>query len=281
MSAAPAGAEWLDANRANWNERTPIHVASDFYDVQGFLAGSSTLNDFEIEEIGDVEGASLCHLQCHFGLDTLSWARRGARVVGLDFSKAAIAAARELTRATRMTARFVEGDVYDAASLLGDTFDIVYTGLGALNWLPDLDAWASVIEALLKPGGRLYLVEFHPLLWVLEEEEMNFDARWSYFFDPEGVVIDDEVDYADPSIPLASMRTYEWAHPLGEVVTALAHVGLRIELLSEHQEISYQRFPFLEEVPDSHRRWRIPPDRAQIPLEYSLRARKLEGARHG
>ena len=281
MEETYGGPAWRDANRANWDERTPLHVSSSFYDVEGFLAGASTINDFEVAEIGSVQGATLCHLQCHFGLDTLSWARRGASVTGLDFSAAAIEVAQALSESTGLPARFVEGDVYDAPSLLTGGFDIVYTGLGALNWLPDIATWASVVERLLNPGGRLYLVEFHPLLWVLDDEEMAFDARWSYFFDPDGVAIDSEVDYADPSVPLTATRTYEWAHPMGEVVTALAQVGLRIEHLSEHGEISYQRFPFLEPVPGSPRRWRVPSTMTQIPLEYSLLARKDRAGDHG
>ncbi|MEE2971842.1 MAG: methyltransferase domain-containing protein, partial [Planctomycetota bacterium] len=157
-------AEHRNANLACWDERVAIHLRSDFYDVPAFLSGRSTLREFETEEVGPVADRSLLHLQCHFGLDTLSWARLGARVTGLDFSPAAVAAARDLARQADIPASFVQGDVLQADRILGDRrFDIVYTGLGALCWLDDLRTWSDVASKLVRPGGFLYLAEFHPV----------------------------------------------------------------------------------------------------------------------
>ena len=145
----------LEANRRMWDERVPIHLKSDFYDVTGFLDGTSHLRDFEREELGDVRGKSLVHLQCHFGLDTLSWARLGAEVIGLDFSEVAIVSARDIAERLGLDAEFVVGDVHSAPEVLGRRFDVVYTGLGSISWLPDLDRWARVIADLLEPGRCL------------------------------------------------------------------------------------------------------------------------------
>jgi len=162
---------WREVNLANWNERVPIHLAGSFYDLPGFREKRTVLRDFEIAEVGDVTGRSLVHLQCHFGQDTLSWAAHGARVSGLDFSGPAVEAARGLAAELEVEAEFVQADVYEAVTAFeGRTFDIVYTGFGALTWLPDLSRWARVVSDLLKPGGFLYLSEFHPLTGILDDE---------------------------------------------------------------------------------------------------------------
>jgi SAM-dependent methyltransferase len=162
--------DWRALNRASWDDRVPVHQASDFYDLDGFRAGASSLRPFEVAEAGDVTGRRLVHLQCHVGLDTLSWARNGALVTGLDFSEPAIEAARSLAASLAIDASFVAADVYDAVTALGGRrFDMVYTGTGALVWLPDLPRWASVVAALLEPGGFLYLVEAHPFAQILDD----------------------------------------------------------------------------------------------------------------
>jgi SAM-dependent methyltransferase len=190
MTDADPMPEWLRLNRMNWDERAGIHAASKFYGVQEFQVRRSTLRSFERGEVGDVTGLSLLHLQCHLGQDTLSWAWLGAHVVGLDFSEPAIRTARQLAEEVELAgrSRFVVSDVYDAATALqGDRFDIVYTGLGALVWLPDLVRWAKVVASLLNPGGFLYLVEFHPLSDMLGDDgravEQDYfdtvDVRWT------------------------------------------------------------------------------------------------------
>jgi SAM-dependent methyltransferase len=253
-----------------WDERVPIHVRSAFYDVDGFLAGATTLRPFEREEAGDVRGLELVHLQCHFGLDTLSWAREGAEVTGLDFSQPAIEAARELAERARLDARWVAADVHDAARALGGrTFDVVYTGLGALNWLPDARRWAGMVASLLRPGGFLYLAEFHPFADVFAEESL--DVKYPYWHE-EPLVWEDEGTYADLQAATVHNRTFEWVHGVGEVVTALLEEGLRLELLHEHPYTLFARWPFLWREEGGV--YRLPPEVPSLPLMYSLRARR-------
>jgi len=258
--------EWRELNRALWDERVPIHTASDFYDVEGFLAGRSDLRDFERAELGDVTGKTLVHLQCHFGLDTLSWAREGARVSGLDFSTPAIEAARDIAERAGIDADFVAADVYDAPDALGGRrFDVVYTGLGALNWLPDLERWAHVVRRLLNPGGRLYLVEFHPFVATLADEELS--VAYPYFH-TEPLEFDDPGTYADLTAQTTHNRSQEWNHGFAEVLTAILGAGLQIELLHEHDHTLFQRWPFLERRDDGT--YHLPADRPSLPLMYSL-----------
>jgi SAM-dependent methyltransferase len=268
----------LDLNRNWWDERVPIHVGSAFYDVDGFRAGGSSLRPFELAEVGDVEGKRLAHLQCHFGLDTLSWARAGASVAGLDFSGPAIEAATGLAGETDLDARFVQADVYEAQEALGgEPFDIVYTGLGAINWLPDLPRWAGVVASLLAEGGFLYLAEFHPFTWVFADRDRTVEL--DYFHDPEGISFDDDEpgSYADLEVPTRNNATREWAHPLADVVTAVLGAGLRLELLSEHDYTLFPRFADLEPDPDFLTAgvvYRQPTGTPRLPLMFSLRARK-------
>jgi SAM-dependent methyltransferase len=257
-----------DLNRAWWDERVPLHVASDFYDVEGFKSGASTLREFELDEVGEVSGRSLLHLQCHFGLDTLSWARRGARVTGLDFSEPAIEAARTLAQDTGLDAEFVVASLYDAPAALGDRrFDVVYTGLGALNWLPDIRKWAGVVARLVVPGGFLYLSEFHPFTWVFGDDDLTVEHD---YFQREPFEFDDPGTYADLAAATASNRTEEWQHTLGDVVTAVIDAGLRVELLREHDFTLFPRWPFLEQRGGTFLQ---PEGRPRLPLIFSLRAR--------
>jgi SAM-dependent methyltransferase len=261
---------WRDLNRAMWDERVPIHLASEFYDLEGFKQGRCSLQPFEAGELGDVHGKELVHLQCHIGLDTLSWARRGARVSGLDFSPRAVAAAAELARELALSARFVCADVYDAPAALGQQYDIVYTGIGALIWLPDIVRWAEVIAALLRPGGRLYLVECHPFTDVFAERTL--EVTTDYFHDPSGFVYQGSGSYADAAAVTQHNRSVEFRHPLGDVISALARQGLVIEQLREWDHTAYARWPFLERR--SPVEYRMPAGKPRLPLLYSLSAVK-------
>jgi SAM-dependent methyltransferase len=252
-----------------WDERVPIHLASRFYDVAGFKSGRSSLRPFEVGEVGSVSGKDLLHLQCHFGMDTLSWARLGARVTGVDFSSPAIEAARSLAVEASLDATFVCADVYSAPAVLGRRFDVVYTGIGALMWLPDIARWASVVARLLEPGGALYLVEVHPLIDVFADATL--DVQHDYFHDPAGTVFEGTGSYADPAATTWRNRSVEWRHPLGDVVTSLIDAGLRIELLREHDLTVYARWPFLQQRADGC--FHFPPAMKRLPLLYSLRAR--------
>ncbi|MFI5527385.1 class I SAM-dependent methyltransferase [Kitasatospora sp. NPDC051853] len=247
---------WREANRANWDERVPVHLAGPFYDVPGFVAGRDTLHAFEPAEVGDVQGRTLLHLQCHIGLDTLSWARRGATVTGLDFSAPAVEVARGLAAEIGAgDAEFVTADVYEAVEALGGrTFDTVYTGYGALCWLPDLDRWARTAAALVRPGGFVYLAEFHPFADLLGEDGRTVEG--DYFLHGP-TVVDEPGGYADPESSSAATLRYQWTHGVGQVVSALVAAGLRVEFLHEHD--------------DGH--FRLPPRRG-VPLIYTVRASK-------
>lgn len=261
---------WRDLNRAWWDERVPLHVGSELYDVEGFRAGRQTVEPFEIELLGDVSGLRLAHLQCHFGLDTLGWARLGASVVGLDFSQPAVDAANGLAADTGLDARFVCADVYDAVEALGgDQFDVVYTGLGALNWLPDLDRWADVVTALIRPGGRLLLSEFHPFSHVFADEDLT--VAYDYFTD-EPLDWHDEGSYAAPGTATAHNDTVEHQHGVGEILTELLARGLRITAFEEYDHTLFPRFPDLVQAADGT--YRQPPGRPRIPLMFALVAER-------
>ncbi len=260
----------IAANRALWDERVPIHVAGDFYGVEDFRSGRRRLavEPFEVEELGDVEGRTLLHLQCHFGLDTLSWARLGARVTGLDFSGPAVEAASRLAADIGVDADFVQADVYDAVSVLeGRRFDVVYTGKGALNWLPDIRRWSEVCAALLAPGGTFYLSEFHPVSDMFGWERLALEHS---YFETAALFDDSPGTYADLTAETIHNASYEWQHPLGTVVTALIDAGLQIAFLHEHAYTLFPRWPFLERRDDGT--FVLPAGTTQLPLMYSVKA---------
>ncbi len=259
---------WDRDNLAWWEERVELHLGSDLYDLSSFRAGRSSLFPYELEELGGVEGKDLLHLQCHVGLDTISWARLGARATGLDYSARAVAAASRLAAAEGVSAKFVVASVAEAPAVLGKQFDIVYTGKGALNWLPDLRSWAEVVHRLLRPGGLLYLVESHPLIDCMGETP-DFELD---YVDPEETFWDEPGDYAVPDAATTSNRTHEKVHPLGEVVSCLAREGMGIRLLQERSEIFFARFPQL--VAAEPGVWRLPSGLPRLPLSYSLLAQK-------
>ncbi|HVA20784.1 MAG TPA: class I SAM-dependent methyltransferase [Candidatus Micrarchaeia archaeon] len=262
----------LAANLAFWEERVPIHRRSAFYDVDGFRAGRGVLEPFEVAELGDVRGRSLVHLQCHIGLDTLSWARRGALVTGVDFSPAAIAVARELALEVASGADFVCSEVSAAPAALAGPYQIVYTGKGALTWLPDLERWADAVVALLAPGGVFYLSEFHPLVDMLDDSGR---ALRHDYFGSGPIVTDEPGTYADRDAPTVHNRQYEWTHPLSRVISVLLDRGLELELLHEHPFTLFPRFPWLEGRPDGT--YWPPPGAPSMPFMYSVRARRPGG----
>ena len=272
MSGSPdrADGDKIAANRTYWDARVGVHVASQFYDVPRFVAGHNTIRPFELVEVGPVAGLDLVHLQCHFGLDTLSWARLGAEVTGLDFSPEAIDAAREVASEAGIDATFVCADVYDAVDALGArTFDVVYTGLGALCWIPDLVGWAAVVDELLRPGGLAYVVEFHPIHQMMAEEDLTITH--GYFGDAAGMRWDDDITYTDGSKLDRVYESWEWTHPVSSVVTSLLDRGLRLESFHEHPFTLFPRWPFLEHRDDA---WRTPDGMPSLPLIYSLALRK-------
>lgn len=265
---------YLEANRRRWDELVPIHAASRFYDVPGFLGGGCSLLPFERAAVGDVAGKTLLHLQCHFGLDTLSWARRGAVVTGLDFSGAAIAKARALAAEAGLAARFVEAEVTRAAEALdGERFDVVFTSWGVLGWLPDLDAWGRAVAATLRPGGVFHLAEVHPVAF-LYEGSANASARtFGYFREAAPIVETSEGTYADEGASIEAKTRYSWIYELGQVVNALVDAGLVIERLDEHDGTCCEVFPGL--VGDEQGVWRLPEGAGhRLPLSFTIRARQ-------
>jgi SAM-dependent methyltransferase len=261
----------MAANRANWDERTGIHLASRFYDVEGWLRRAPGPRSWESAALGDVAGLRLLHLQCHFGLGTLAWARAGAQVTGLDFSQAAIDAAQAIAARAGLASMstFVCADVHAAAEALGRaTYNVVYVSLGALCWLPKVDRWAEQVAALVAPGGRFYLHDGHPLASALSDDELA--VANTYFEQAEPYVDDSGMTYTDGEHMLVNRRTYEWNHGIGETVTALLRHGLRLEWLAEHNWTTWPRFPWL--VPGDDGRWVMPVDKPPVPLTFSLLA---------
>jgi SAM-dependent methyltransferase len=265
--------EERESNRAFWNELTEIHEQSAFYDVESFLRGRNTLHDIEIKELGDVEGKSLLHMQCHFGMDTLSWARLGANVTGADFSDKAVALAQKLAGELNLSARFVQTDIFELPQALPEQFDIVFTSYGVLCWLRDLPAWGRVISSMLKPGGTFLIVEEHPLSNILDENCDSSELRIGYsYFDESMLTFHDRHSYADNTKLVSQPVHYEWTHTMEEIIMSLLNAGLRIDSYKEYPYSMYQKFPWLSKGSDNW--WHPPAGTIPIPWLFSLRATK-------
>jgi SAM-dependent methyltransferase len=273
----------LRDNNALWDEWTRIHEASEFYDLAGFKRGGIRIKDFELAEIGPVEGVDVLHLQCHFGLDTLSFARLGARVTGADFSQVAIDLARSIaTEIGHPEARFVRANLYDLPDVLEGDFDLVYTSGGVLGWLPDIRAWARVVAHFVRPGGRFYITEVHPVAQVFAEDDVapgELVLRYPYW-EHEAPISNPVVgSYADREAAVETKTEHGWDHGLGEIVTALIDAGLRIEFLHEFPFVLWP-IAFLERSPDG--RHRLPASsQGELPLYFSLLASKPAVDSHG
>lgn len=269
--------DWQEANLELWQEWALLHEHSEFYDLEGFKKGRSTIRPFEREEVGDVTGKDLLHLQCHFGMDTLSWARLGASVTGVDFSANAVQIATRVAKELDLPARFVHSRVEDLPDNLEGDFDIVYTSRGVIGWLQDLGRWAEVIAHFLRPGGFFYLHEGHPTMWAFDDErdDAELHVKYGYFERDEPVFFPVVGSYADPTAEVKAKRSYSWFHSLGEVVTVLAQAGLRIDWLREHPFLDWP-LPFLIPSETEDRTWVLNPVHgdAEIPLSFSLKATK-------
>lgn len=252
-----------------WDKHAAIHVNSKFYDVKGFKEGKTSLTFVEREELGDVSGKSLLHLQCHFGLDTLSWARAGARVTGVDFSEKAIQLARSLAQELSIDARFIRCPVYDLPAVLDDKFDIVFTSYGVLCWLPDLGKWGRVISNFLKEKGIFYIVEFHPVRGMFGDDG---NITEPYFHTTEPLKYEGSGTYAEPNAEYKHV-SYEWTYSLSDIVNALIEAGLRIEFLHEFPFSTSGDCPFLAKAEDGL--WYHKNKDVRIPLMFSIRARKI------
>jgi SAM-dependent methyltransferase len=269
---------YFDTNRQNWDDRAAIHFRDEAggYRIREFLAGADNLHDIENRELGDVSGKHIAHLQCHIGIDTLCLARRGASCVGLDFSPVSIAAARDLQQRTKLDASFVEGNVYDARSLIEGHFDLVYVTWGAIGWLPDIARWAKVVASLLKPGGTLYLLEGHPSLFVADEKSPGlcpaFDWRTPQ---DKPITMNEDTTYTGDITKVAHTTTHEWNHPLGDIINAVIGAGLRLDFLNEHEQLAWQFAPIMVPIDGKRRMWELPEGFPRLPLSFSLGATKL------
>jgi SAM-dependent methyltransferase len=266
------------ANLAHWEEMVEVHVQGGAYcKLPDFRAGEAILDPLVTSEIGDVRGKKILHLQCHFGLDTLSLARLGAEVTGIDFSPAGIAAAQALSAETGVPGRFIRCKVEEVPQHLNETFDMVFTSWGAIIWLANLTTWGQVIAGLLAPGGTFYMAEGHPLALALDEDAPSphpgsLLLRHSCLSPREPARWETATDYADETTRLENKTTFEWNHDLGTVVTALSAAGLRIDYLREHPFIAWRAFPDLVERDDYF--FELPDGFPAIPLSFSLRAEK-------
>jgi SAM-dependent methyltransferase len=269
--------DYRTLNRASWDERAPAHAASPGYALERFRADPGYLSEvvrFDLPLLGSVDGLRGVHLQCHIGTDTLSLARLGARMTGLDFSRASVEKARELAAATGADVDFVEADVYDAADLLPEhAFDLVFTGVGALCWLPDIRRWAAVVARLLAPGGRVFLREGHPMLWALADPgpDGRLVVEHPYFERAEPTVWDEGGTYVETDVEFEHTVTHEWNHGIGEVVTALLDEGLQLTHLVEHDSVPWDPMPGLtERLPGGE--WRLADRPWRLAHSYTLQA---------
>jgi 2-polyprenyl-3-methyl-5-hydroxy-6-metoxy-1,4-benzoquinol methylase len=261
------------ANRKLWDERVATHRRDDtgFYNVDKFLAGNDVLGPIESAEIGDVRGLRIAHLQCHFGIDSICLARRGAHVTGIDFSALAVVEARNLAKQMGVEVGFVEGNVYDARECLKDDFDIVYATWGTLIWLPDVTEWAQVVASLLKPGGFLYFADGHPMMLCLEMVGGRFALRTDWRTPKHQPLVEiSEKNYSGNRS--AHSTSYEWIHPLADMLNALVDAGLRLDWVKEHVSLPWPYFPDMRKGDDGM--FRLPEDQMQLPLSLSLKATK-------
>ncbi len=273
--------EHRELNRLMWDERAPAHAASPEYGLQRYVDDPRHLSGvvrFDLPRLGDVAGLRGVHLQCHLGTDTLSLARLGATMTGLDFSAAALDQARDLAARAGPAVEYVQSDVYDAVGALGGPggFDLVYTGIGALCWLPDIRRWAQTVAALLRPGGRLFLREGHPVLWAVADPRPDglLVLEHPYVERPEPTIWDDDATYVSTDASFVHTRNAEWNHGLGEQVTALLAAGLTIDGLDEHDSVPWNALPGMMEQVDLGE-WRLIDRPWRLPHSYTLRATKL------
>ena len=265
--------KYTKSNQSLWDEWTEIHVRSEYYDVEGFKAGRSSLDPIEEQELTDVDGKSLLHLQCHFGMDTMSWARKGAIVTGVDFSEKAISYAKQINSDLGLTCKFVQSDIYDLKNNLDGQYDIVFTSYGVLAWLPDIEGWAETAAHFLKPGGAFYMAEIHPFSSMLEDEIENpeLKLKYQYFHSAEPIEFETQGSYADSTADIKTPLEYEWFHSMADIICALIKAGLKIEYLHEFDYTVYQQFPFLKK---EGRKYLMPEGLPKPPLLFSIKASK-------
>lgn len=262
--------KYYRVNKARWNELVNIHSRSDEYDLEGFMTGKITLHKLEKDLLGDVKGKSLLHLQCHFGLDTLSWARLGATVTGVDFSETAIKLAKEIASRAGINADFICSNIYDLPKVHERQYDVVFTSYGVLCWLHDLEKWACIISQYLKPGGVFLLVETHPFLLVFDDEADELKVRYSYWHSDKPMSWETEGTYADEKAKVSNKRSYEWQHTVSDVLNSLIKAGLSIVKVGEYPYLVWKYLPMSVKMNDEY--YRISGD--LLPKTLSVKAAK-------
>jgi SAM-dependent methyltransferase len=260
---------YLEINKQTWNQKVPVHLQSDFYDMQNFLKGKNTQPKIDQELLGNIKRKSVLHLQCHFGQDSLSMARMGAQVTGIDLSDKAIEKARELNSELKLNASFIACDVYETLANINEKFDIVYTSYGTIGWLPDLDKWAKVISQVLKPNGKFVFVEFHPVLWMFNDD---FSKIQHHYHNEKPILEEYSGTYAEKEAAITN-KEISWNHSLSAVFQSLLKNGLHIESFEEYDYSNYNCFNKMNEFEPG--KFRIKHLENKIPMMYSLVAKKI------
>lgn len=260
--------DYLEINKKLWNQKTAVHVESDFYDVASFLKGKDVLNSIELELLGNIEGKKILHLQCHFGMDTISLARRGARVTGVDFSDEAIDKARQLNKTLGTSVKFIQSDIYKLPEVLDEQFDVVFTSYGVVGWLPDMKRWARIVHHFIKPGGAFVMAEFHPVIWMFSYDFKRVEFK---YIDADPIVEELDGTYADREAPIKS-KSVCWNHGLSTVLDALVKTGL---VLIDFQEYNYSPYDcFDNTVKTAEGKFQIKGLEDKLPMVYSIKMRK-------
>jgi ubiquinone/menaquinone biosynthesis C-methylase UbiE len=260
--------DYIAINKATWNNKVDVHVDSDFYDMDGFLNGKSTLNEIELELLGDVKGKKILHLQCHFGQDTMTFSRMGAKATGVDLSDKAVEKAREINEKLNLDTTFVCCDIYDLPDHLDEKFDIVFTSYGTIGWFPNLDKWAKVVSHFLQPNGKFVMADFHPVVWMFDND---FKEIFYNYFNVAPIIEDESGTYADRSAEI-SAQTVTWNHPTSEILNALITNGLELNCYNEFDYSPYNCFNQAEEFEPN--KFRIKHLENKIPMVYSIAATK-------
>lgn len=259
---------YIEVNKHSWNNRTEIHLNSDFYNLKGFLKGETSLNPIELEILGDIKGKSILHLQCHFGQDTISLSRLGAEVTGIDLSDKAIESAQKIAKDTNVNTEFICCDLYDLENHLDKHFDIVFTSYGTITWLPDLDKWGKLISKFLKPNGIFIFVEFHPVVWMFDED---FEKIGYNYFNVEAIVETENGTYADKNAEI-SQSYVTWNHSMSEVISSLLNNSLELKEIKEYDYSPYNVFSNMIEF--EPKKYRIKHLDNKIPMVYSIFAER-------
>ncbi|MFZ4106011.1 class I SAM-dependent methyltransferase [Flavobacterium sp.] len=260
--------DYININKQTWNNKTDVHIASEFYDMKGFLEGKSTLNSIELELLGDISNKKILHLQCHFGQDTMTFSRMVAKATGIDLSDKAIVRAREIATKLNLNTSFVCCDIYDTPKFIDEKFDIVFTSYGTIGWLPDLDKWANVVSHFLKPDGKFIMADFHPVVWMYDND---FKEVFYNYFNVEPIIEEETGTYAERDAALYA-ESIGWNHPISDILNSLINSGLEINCFNEYNYSPYNCFNETEEFEPN--KFRIKCFENKIPMVYSIKGTK-------